>query len=126
MTDTVTITAPATENIDVGELVTRAAKEAGVTLAPDATEEQILRMAYMRHFHAYLMILQERYDLLISLREDCKSRDSKFERLKISRTMRGLAVQISKAGSLWTGMAKGKLKPWIIQMAPETAAKIAK
>lgn len=93
----------------------------GQEIDPKQIADVILRMKYMQSFALYILTLDTRYNTLVSLRNDCKGPGSAVERRAIERRMRGLQVQISKAGSLWNAMASGRRKPWLDNMAPETA-----
>lgn len=114
---------PTTETVNVKEVVSAVKKKTASKEVSETKEEQIMRVAYMRHFAAYLIVLDAQYNQLVQLRNELPRNDrgSKNERRSIDRRMRYMQVQISKAGSLWSAMARGMLKPWLADLAPSVA-----
>lgn len=88
--------------------------------------EQALRIKYLKSFAVYILELDSKYNVLMKLRDDCKTKDSKFERMAIQRKMNGVKVNISKAGSLWNAIASGRAKPWLFHMEMSLAANAVK
>lgn len=111
----------------IKELRAKVAKDVDLVTKTDATgitaeQEQMLRIQYLKSFAIYILNLDAKYTTLMELRDSCKTKDSKFERLAIIRKMNGVKVNISKAGSLWNAIASGRAKPWLFHMEMSLAA----